>query len=94
VNTGAPLPYTGSGYFTETLAARAGDRSSCSWRAGCGETRKSGSGGGGEETTGTGPSPPTLRGRPTFELLVSQGPRVSGGSGLRLIGCNAWRLLV
>jgi hypothetical protein len=37
----------------------------CSWRAGCGETRKSGSEGGGEETTGrkagTGASPPTLR---------------------------------
>ena len=39
----------------------------CSWRAGCGGTRKSGSEGGGEETTGrkagTGTSPPTLRSR-------------------------------
>ena len=37
----------------------------CSWRAGCGGTRTSGSEGGGEETTGrkagTGASPPTLR---------------------------------
>jgi hypothetical protein len=39
----------------------------CSWRAGCGGSRKSGSEGGGEETTGrkadTGASPPTLRER-------------------------------
>jgi hypothetical protein len=37
----------------------------CSWRAGCGGTRKSGSEGGGEEITGRkagiGASPPTLR---------------------------------
>jgi hypothetical protein len=37
----------------------------CSWRAGCGGSRTSGSEGGGEETTGrkadTGASPPTLR---------------------------------
>jgi hypothetical protein len=52
VNTGALLPMTGSGTSLRTLAARAGDRSSCSWRAGCGGIRKSGSPDGGEETTG------------------------------------------
>jgi hypothetical protein len=65
VNTGVPFPRTGAGTSLTTLAARAGDRSHCSWRAGCGESRTSGSEGGGEETTGrkagTGASPPTLR---------------------------------
>jgi hypothetical protein len=65
VNTGVPLPNQGAGTSLPTLAARAGDRSMCSWRAGCGGTRKSGSEGGGEETTGRkagiGASPPTLR---------------------------------
>jgi hypothetical protein len=41
------------------------NHSVCSWRAGCGGSRTSGSEGGGEETTGrkadTGASPPTLR---------------------------------
>jgi hypothetical protein len=67
VNTGAPLPDTGAGTSLTTLAARAGNRPMCSWRAGCGGSRKSGSEGGGEETTGrkadTGASPPTLRER-------------------------------
>jgi hypothetical protein len=53
VNTGAPLL---SGYFTTSASCTSGCRmrpqSLCSWRAGCGGTRKSGSAGGGEETTG------------------------------------------
>jgi hypothetical protein len=59
------LALIGSGTSPSTLAARAGHRSMCSWRAGCGGTRTSGSEGGGEETTGRkagiGASPPTLR---------------------------------
>ena len=65
MNTGALLPERGAGTSLTTVAARAGDRSSCSWRAGCGEIRKSGSEGSGEETTGRkagiGASPLTLR---------------------------------
>ena len=65
VNIGAPLPDMGAGTSLTTLAARAGNRAMCSWRAGCGGSRKSGSEGGGEETpgrkAGTGASPPTLR---------------------------------
>ena len=68
MNTGALLPERGAGTSLTTVAARAGDRSSCSWRAGCGEIRKSGSEGSGEETTGRkagiGASPLTLRERP------------------------------
>ena len=64
MNTGALLPERGAGTSLTTVAARAGDRSSCSWRAGCGEIRKSGSEGSGEETTGRktgiGASPLTL----------------------------------
>jgi hypothetical protein len=52
------------------------NHSVCSWRAGCGGSRKSGSEGGGEETTGrkadTGASPPTLRKR-TLELVRQDG---------------------
>jgi predicted enzyme related to lactoylglutathione lyase len=48
----------------------------CSWRAGCGGSRKSGSEGGGEETTGrkadTGASPPTLRVATTDALAVAR----------------------
>jgi hypothetical protein len=65
VNTGAPLPGMGAGTSCPTLAARADHRSMCSWRAGCGGSRTSGSEGDGEETTGrkagTGASPSTLR---------------------------------
>ena len=53
MNTGAPLL---SGYFTTSACCGSGYRirrhSMCSWRAGCGGTRKSGSAGSGEETTG------------------------------------------
>jgi len=49
----------------------------CSWRAGCGGSRKSGSEGGGEETTGrkagTGASPPTLRERASIERQQTAG---------------------
>jgi hypothetical protein len=53
VNTGAPLPFVScSGYSTSNASCTVGDHSMCSWRAGCGESRTSGSEGGGEETTG------------------------------------------
>jgi len=63
VNTGAPLPHN-SGYSTFNASCTNGQLFECSWRAGCGGSRTSGSEGGGEETTGrkagTGASPPTL----------------------------------
>ena len=86
MNTGALLPERGAGTSLTTVAARAGDRSSCSWRAGCGEIRKSGSEGSGEETTGRkagiGASPLTLRGGRQIvasgAALVVHAPAVAG----------------
>lgn len=52
MNTGALLPDEGSGYFTDNGSCTSGRPLKCSWRAGCGGTRKSGSEGSGEETTG------------------------------------------
>ena len=51
MNTGALLPDEGSGYFTNNGSCTSGRPLKCSWRAGCGEIRKSGSEGSGEETT-------------------------------------------
>jgi hypothetical protein len=71
VNTGAPLPGVDQAqervlHYQRKLHVWARTHPMCSWRAGCGGTRTSGSEGGGEETTGrkanTGASPPTLRG--------------------------------
>ena len=69
MNTGAPLPDMGAGTSLTTLAARAGNRSMCSWRAGCGGSRTSGSEGDGEETTGR-------KGRPRASpsTLPGEGP--------------------
>ncbi len=82
MNTGALLPERGAGTSLTTVAARAGDRSSCSWRAGCGEIRKSGSEGSGEETTGRkagiGASPLTLRATPPASITA--------GRNLTLVG--------
>jgi hypothetical protein len=68
VNTGALLPDEGSGYFTDNGSCTSGRPLQCSWKAGCGEIRKSRSEGSGEETTGRkagiGASPLTLRGPP------------------------------
>jgi hypothetical protein len=52
VTTGALLPVNGNGYFTDNGSCTSGRPLQCSWRAGCGEIRKSGSEGSGEETTG------------------------------------------
>ena len=52
------------GYFTSSASCTSGHKSShsmCSWRAGCGGTRTSGSEGGGEETTGRKAAPAPRR---------------------------------
>ena len=68
MNTGAPFPSVDVAqervlHFQRKLHEW-DHHSMCSWRAGCGGSRTSGSEGGGEETTGrkadTGASPPTL----------------------------------
>jgi hypothetical protein len=56
VNTGAPLPGVDQAqervlHYQRKLHEWA-NHPMCSWRAGCGESRTSGSEGGGEETTG------------------------------------------
>ena len=70
MNTDAPLPGVDQAqervlHYQRKLHVWARTYPMCSWRAGCGGTRTSGSEGGGEETTGRkagiGASPPTLR---------------------------------
>jgi hypothetical protein len=65
VNTGALLPDTGSGYFTDADSCTSGQPFELLMESRMREIRKSGSEGSGEETTGrkagSGASPLTLR---------------------------------
>ncbi len=99
MNTGAPLM---SGYFTTSACCGSGCRirrhSMCSWRAGCGGTRKSGSAGSGEETTGRkagiGASPLTQRQGASREdccIAAKEEPEAPGPSAVASLSMKASR---